>query len=106
MSTTTRRLDTISSCPEAKGLPSCSSCESSSPEVERFKVAILGVAVGNYVKMHYSDTGWYIGSIKDYLGLPKVRERICFEEVVCVCVRVYSEEVVYYNHFMAKVIRY
>ena len=60
MSTTTRRLDAISSCPEAKGLPSCSSCESSSPEAERFKVTILGVDVGNYMKMHYnSDMGWY-----------------------------------------------
>ena len=63
MSTTTRRLDVISSCTEAKGLPSCSSCESSSPETERFKVAIFGVAVGNYMKMHHSDMGWYIGSI-------------------------------------------
>ena len=63
MSATTRRLVAISSCPEAKGLPSCSSCESSSPEVEGFKVTILGVAVGNYMKMHYSDMGWYIGSI-------------------------------------------
>ena len=63
MSTTTRRLDAISSCPEAKELPSCLSCESSSPETEGFKVAILGVAVGNYMKMHYSDMGWYIGSI-------------------------------------------
>ena len=34
-----------------------------SPETERFKVAISGVAVGNYMKMHYSDMGWYIGSI-------------------------------------------
>ena len=57
------RLDASSSCPEAKGLPSCSSCEYSSPEAERFKVTILGVAVGNYMKMHYSDLGWYIGSI-------------------------------------------
>ena len=63
MSTTTRRLVAISSCPEAIGLPSCSGCESSSPEVEGFKVTILGVAVGNYMKMHYSDMGWYIGSI-------------------------------------------
>ena len=63
MSTTTRRLDAISSCPEVKGLPPCSSCEYSSPEAERFKVTILGVAVGNYMKMHYSDMGWYIGGI-------------------------------------------
>ena len=49
-----------------------------------------------------------IGSIWDYLGLPKVRERRCSEEVVCVCVVcVCSEEVVYDNYFMAKeVIRY
>ena len=78
-----------------------------SRKVERFfKVTILGVAVGNYMKMHYSDMGWYIGSIKGYLWLPIVRERRCFEEVVCVCVCVCSEEVVYDNHFMAKVIRY
>ena len=63
MSATTRRLVAISSCPEAKGLPSCLSCESSSRKVEEFKVTILGVAVGNYMKMHYSDMGWYIGSI-------------------------------------------
>ena len=48
------------------------------------------------MKMHYSDMGWYIGSIKDYLGLPKVRERRCFKEVVvCVCMCVCSEEDVY-----------